>query len=489
MQQNSTNPDSPEPDNIEEQDYPEELKVRAREFFAKASEVAYTLNYDYAIELYLDGLSFWPTTIDEGHKPLRDIAMRRQAAGGKKSGFSDNSKYKKTSGKVPRDAMLKAEYLLSKDPNNQAHMMDMIKAAIKCDYKKIVVWMADILFDSALHQDKPSASTYVFLRDSYVKAEVYTRALHACQLAIKLKPKDPALQDAMRDLSAQSTMQQGRYDDEGDFRDSIKDREKQEKLQSQDQVVRTEDVVRDAITQARKEYEAEPSVPGKISKLVTALCDTDNEEKEKEAIAILEKAHAQLGQFHYKQRSGEIRIKLLTRTVRKLQQQLQKDPSNKELAAKLTEVTQKLLQTELAHYKQCVENFPTDMRLKYEYGKQLVRTKKYDEAIPLFQEARGDPRHRIAALNYIGRCFFHKQWYTDAVETFEQALELVENKESDIAKELLYNLGRSHEENNSVEDALNYYRRVAQVDFNYRDAKNRVDALRQQQSPQKKSED
>jgi len=71
------------------------------------------------------------------------------------------------------------------------------------------------------------------------------------------------------------------------------------------------------------------------------------------------------------------------------------------------------------------------------------------------------------------------------VETFEQAYELLENKESATAKELLYNLGRSHEADENLEDALNYYRKVAQIDYNYRDARKRVDALRQQQKKEK----
>jgi hypothetical protein len=41
-----------------------------------------------------------------------------------------------------------------------------------------------------------------------------------------------------------------------------------------------------------------------------------------------------------------------------------------------------------------------------------------------------------------------------------------------------------------VEEALNYYRKVAQIDYNYRDARKRVDALREQQrGGAKKDED
>ena len=35
---------------------------KARAFFERAEEVASTENFDYAIELYLDGINFWPST-------------------------------------------------------------------------------------------------------------------------------------------------------------------------------------------------------------------------------------------------------------------------------------------------------------------------------------------------------------------------------------------------------------------------------------------
>jgi len=463
-----------------------ELKARAVEFFNKGAQVAYALQYDYAIELYLDGLSFYPDAVEEGHKPLRETALRRQAAGGKKSGFADGSKYKKASGKHSKDALLKAEYLLSKDPGNIGHMQDIVKAATNGDYRKTVLWMADILFDANLQHKKPSLSVYNFLRDTYTRFEVFSRALQACQHALNLKPNDTDLENILRDLSAQATLQQGKYDNvNGDFRDSIKDRQAQEKLQAQEQVIRSDAFLEQAIAEAWKEYEADSQTIGKIEKLVKALCDTEQEENEKKAIGVLEKALAELDQFRFKQRIGEIKIKQLRRRSRLLQKQLKQDTNNDALKQQVKANALKAMETELEHYQGCVENYPTDMRMKFEYGKCLVRNKKYDEAIPLFQEARNDPRHRVTAMNGIGRCFFYKKWYADAVETFDQALEQVENKEGSLAKELIYNLGRAYEADGNCEEALNCYRKVVQIDYNYQDARNRVNALRNKQRDQK----
>ena len=169
-------------------EFPPELMARAREFFAKGAEVAYTLNYDYAVEVFLDGLSLWPDALAEGHKPLREIALRRQAAGQKKAGLRDSSKYRKAAGKSPKDAMLKAEYLLSKDPNNAKHLADMAKAAAEGEYRQTAKWITDIMFDVVRHKDKVSLQTYVFLRDTYARAQEFTSALQMCQLASNSSP-------------------------------------------------------------------------------------------------------------------------------------------------------------------------------------------------------------------------------------------------------------------------------------------------------------
>lgn len=461
-------------------DYPEELKNQARGFFSRGAEVAYTLNYDYAVELYLDGLSFWPDALSEGHRPLRDIALRRQAAGGKKSGFGDGSKFKKGSGKNAKDAMLKAEYLLSKDPGNTSHMTEMVKASLEGGYRETALWMANILFDGNRRKDKPSVPTYVFLRDAYKKLDDFARALQACQQASQLKPHDLDLAEAMRDLSAQATMQQGKYDGDGDFRDSIRDRDQQDRLHAQDVLIRSQESAADIVEQARGEYEAEPTVPGKINKFVDVLCQGEDPGQENEAIAILEKAYVQSKNFRFQQRGGTIRIKQVNRRVRELQQRLKKDSGNVALKKQLQQAARDVLRAELEHYKLCVANYPTDLGLRFEYGKRLMRGRRYDEAIPCFQEARSDPRHRIASLNYIGQCFFHKAWYPDAIETFQQALELVQSGQEALAKELRYNLGRAHEAAGQTEEALNCFRKVAQIDFNYLDVRKRIDVLREQ---------
>jgi tetratricopeptide (TPR) repeat protein len=120
--------------------------------------------------------------------------------------------------------------------------------------------------------------------------------------------------------------------------------------------------------------------------------------------------------------------------------------------------------------------------MKYDFALCLIKNKRYDEAIPLLQEAQKDPRRKLQAMDETGVCFFLKGWYADAIDIFQNALDLCELQEDQIAKDIRYNLARSYEEDGNAEQALNLYRKLAQFDFAYKDVSQRVNKLRNAQT-------
>ena len=213
-------------------------------------------------------------------------------------------------------------------------------------------------------------------------------------------------------------------------------------------------------------------------KLADALFELRTDEGNEEAFEILQDALDRTKDFIFKRREGELRIKELKRDVLAAKAAAQAEPENEELKNKLAESLERFAETELQHYRLCVENYPTDLRMKYEYGFRLLINKEYDKAIPLFQEAQREPQYRLAALDKTGLSFFLKGWFVDAIDIFSQALRVCEVRDSDIGKELRYNLARSYEENKQADKALEVYRKLAQIDFNYKDVNRRVEELR-----------
>ncbi len=450
--------------------------AKAKAFFDRADEVALTGNFDYAIDMYIEGLKMAPDALEEGHKALMKHAIARQAKGGKKPSMVEKLRHQQ--GKTAVDTMLNAEYLWAKDPTCPAMMADMLKAAVDAGCKKTALWVADNLFEANRNSKKPALRYYILLKDCYGKLEAFDKAVAACQYALQLKPRDLMLEDDLKNFSASMTMQKGNYGSAGDFRDSMKDRDEQNKLHSQTKSIKTEDVRLANLHDAEKKYEQSPDNPGVIFGYADALADMGNDESYRKAIELLEEKYAQTGDFSFNRKAGETRIKQVKRRITNIRLAAEGDSGNMKLKDSLETARRELLAVELEHFRLCSDNYPTDFGMKYEYGVRLMAAGRYDDAIPLMQEARKDPRHRFLAMNKLGLCFFMKQWFADAIDVFRQAIDSYAIQDDGIAKELRYNLARTYEHNGHNAEALELYRKLAQIDYTFRDVRQRVDKLR-----------
>lgn len=450
---------------------------KASSFFVRAEEVAATDNFDYAIDLYMEGLRRSPDAVKEGHVPLRRLALIRQGKGGKGPNIKDRMTYGRSS-KDPLEEMLRAEYLFSKDPGNKGYAEAMLKAAMSGGYTDTAKWIAQILYEMNKSSKKPSLDIYKLLIDIYRSLEMYNNAVIVCRNALEQKPNDDELAEDLRDLSAQLTMQTGKYGQGGDFTNSVRDSQKQYELLQKDSMIKSPEYHRKLLKEARKAYEENPEVTVNVLALARALEQSGHDEDFDEAMGILEKAWEKSGDFSFRKLSYEIQIKRLKGQIKQLEEKLQGKPDDQELKKAHIEKLKLFKALELEYYGQCVENYPEEMRMCYEYGLRLIINKEYDKAIVMLQKAQKDPKLRLTAMEKTGLCFFLKGWYTDAVDIFKKALEQCKIKDSDIGKELRYNLARSFEQLGKLTEALHLYRGLAQVDYGFRDVKLRVSNLR-----------
>jgi len=449
-------------------------------FFAKAAKAADGGNVDYAIDMYIQGLRHDPEALEDGHLPLCKLGLQRQSKGGKRPTMVDRAKGLRA--KTALDQLLNAEYLFVKDPSHLPYAEAMLRAAVAGQYFKVADWIANLIFQTNNMADRPSFQTYILLKDSYAALEQYDKSLAACQKAMKLRPDKDDLSTDFKNLSAELTMARGKYDEEGDFRKAIKDPKKQEYLYAQDRVVKTQDWRILAVYEARKALQGNPDLPKNIYNLGAALSDLETDEGDAEAVKLLEEAFQTHSNFSFQEKAGNLRIKHIKRKIRQAQTALEKDPDDAQVQAEIAHAQKQLNELELKHYQDCVNNYPTDRRFKYELAQRLAQHKKYDEAIPLFQEARKDPARKLQSMNHIGLCFFHKGWMSDAIDVFSQALDEHEIKDDYMGKELRYNLARAYESQGNGENALDIYRKIAQSDFGYRDVCERVEKLRREEA-------
>ena len=106
---------------------PQDAAGKGKAFFDRADQVADTGNWDFAIEMYIEGLKREPGNLDRGHKPLRETAMKRKAQGGKGPGMMEG--LKRRPGKDLTENVANAAYLLAKEPGSVAYMEQLMAAA------------------------------------------------------------------------------------------------------------------------------------------------------------------------------------------------------------------------------------------------------------------------------------------------------------------------------------------------------------------------
>ena len=440
-------------------------KGKGKAFFERAEQVAETGNWDFAIELYIEGLKREPGNVEQGHQRLRDISLNRKHQGGKGPGIKD--KFLHRPGKDPETNLVNAAFLLAKEPGSQQYMNQVRQYAVQLELNAVIKWICDVLLESQRLAKKPNVKLLMMITENYSQIDEFTQAMQSCALAGKSAPQDGEIQQTLSDLSARYTMHKGKYGEEGDFIHKVADIEGQKALMEKDNIVQSEGFLLKEIDKAREDYLGSPDVPGKVNALVDALLRIPDEAYEGEAVDVLTKAHRDSGAYQYKLRIGDIKITQMTRRYRKLVGSGDKEGAKEQIRAQLM--------FELDEFKERSINYPTDLKLKFELGRRQHLAGMYDEAIASLQQAQRDPRRHVTALSYLGQAFEAKGWLREASETYNRALET--EMSEDRAKELRYNLGSVLEKMGQLALAREEFSAVAQADYNYRDVRDRLNAV------------
>jgi tetratricopeptide (TPR) repeat protein len=447
-----------------------QAKGKGAAFFERADKVAETGNFDYAIDMYLQGLARDPGNVEHGHKPLREIGMQRLAGGGKPANMIE--KLKRRSAKTPEDAMTNALFLLSKEPGAADQLQAAMTAANDMELDEVGLFYTSLLFDTQkIAGDKADKKVLIAVVESLVKLDDYQQAVEAAQLAKKIAPDDGAVSDLARNTAAGSAIRKGKYDEKekGDgFTDNVANMDEQKRLVQKDSETKSVEYLHGEIETSRAEYLAAPDTPGKINGYIDTLLAFEDDQHEDQAIAVLHEVFERTKTYRYKMRIGDIRIRQMTRKWRELKS------AGDESGAK--QQARQQLAFELEEFAERAVNYPTDLAMKYELGRRHFLAGQYDEAIGSMQAAQNDPRRRLRALALLGQAFSKKGLKQEAVDTFRRALE-GDVREKD-QKDLRYFLGDALEAVGDTQGAAAEFSLVAQMDYQYKDASKRLENIR-----------
>ncbi len=460
----------------------DEDKSKAKKWFVRARELGDKRQFDVAIEYYIHGLEFWPEAVEEACKALHGCAVARKQTGGKKPGLKDTMT-RSTSDKDPKQGFLNSLWLFAHEPDNVAYIEAVGKNAAKLRAEDAAKWIGGILQKAIESNSKTALKQFLALIELFdglgdraagrgehaFGVETYTSGVEVLRTAMRRFPKDTALESALKSLSTKLTILRGKYQDGDSYRDSITDTVDQSVLHDQDRSMQSDDRVDELIARAEGEHREDPNSPAKFRTLIDLLTRRERTDDETRAIGFLVSEYKRTNDYRFKMQADDIRIRQLGRESREIAK------GGDKVAMKEAQIAQ--LRFELNAYKERVSRYPTDPRIKFEYAVRNFRAGRFDDAIPLFQAARGDPKNRAACGMYLGRCFYRNSYHSQAISTLQECIGEHEGADDDLGKTMRYWLGRSQEASGDAAAARQTFGNLLKLDYNYLDVRARLDAL------------
>ncbi len=454
-----------------------EISRDARLLFVKANEAAQRENLDYAIALYNQVLEKEPGFFD-CRKALRAAQIQKTGGSGgflkKMWGSASSSpqvaKAKMAMGKNPAEALAIAEQILNGDPNNSAAHRIIVEAGQALELPQTTVMSLEILVRNS-PKDKNLAIE--FAHSVGTTGGDTSQAERVLAELVRNSPNDGELNQALKDLSARKTLDQGGYNalegGQGSYRDILKDKQQATSLEQESRVVKNEDVTERLIGEDEARLKAEPN----NLKVVRRLAELYAQKKQFErALELYDRIKtSEMGNDPSLERA------IADTIVRRFEFQLEQlDPAAPDYAEQSAKLQAEKLNFQVTECKERVEKYPTDLAVRYEMGQLYFQTGKITEAIQEFQKAQQNPHKRLLAMNYLAQCYAKRKMFDLAARTLQSAI-----KEKPVfdeeKKDLVYNLGCVLESMGKKEEAIEQLKLIYEMDIGYKDVAAKVDAF------------
>jgi tetratricopeptide (TPR) repeat protein len=452
-----------------------DLTRELRVLFTKGHDALQRDNFDYAIDLFNQVLAREPG-LYECRKELRTAQQRKAGGGGgfmKKMWSNASSSPMVAKGEValrrnPTEALQIAEQILNGDPNNSAAHRLVVRAANALEMPRTAV----LSLETLLRNSPKDKETAIQLANGLADTGEVKRAEKILSAVQQEMPHDNDIAQALKNISARNTMDEGGYDTladgQGSYRDILRNKEEAVTLEQQNRVEKSEEVTDRLI----REYETRLKTEANNLKLVRSLAETYAQKKD------FEKALAYYERLKSSEAGNDASLdKAITDTIlKKYEHQIsQLDVNAADYPDRLAVLQQEKQAYQLAESKKRVERFPNDLQYHFELGQLYFQSGKISEAIGEFQKSQNNPHRRVASLNYLAQCFAKKgNMFDMAARTLQNAIKekpvLDEEK-----KELIYNLGCVLENMNKKEEAIEQFKIIYEIDISYKDVAAKVD--------------
>ena len=441
--------------------------------FRKAKEAVARQNHDYVLMLMPPVLEAQPGFLD-GRKLLRASQMAK-AKGASKMDKNMAAvritpiimQAKMAAGKSLGSGMAKLEEALALDPHSPQANSALAEMALANDLSGTAIFAYE-----TIRAGKPQDTANLHgLAKALIAAKEMGKARDVYQSILELVPNDGAALKGMKDASALVATQDGGWEKSEDFRDSLKNKEESLALEASSKVVKTAEAMAEQLTRLHAQFEKEPQNVT-LARQIAELCEQQGS---------LEYA-LQWFQFAYDMTQKtdpnleksvfRIRLALLDAEMDQARTD-QVDPSL------LTGIEARAKTLVLEGARERVARYPNDLQYRYDLGEALIENELYKEAVPELQQALRQPSVRHRALNLLGVSYQKRKMLDLAAKQFALAASEIVAMDA-VKKDAIYNLGVILEEMGKKDESLEEFKKIYEVDSQFRDIADRVEAAYQQ---------
>lgn len=461
-----------------------QLAPAVRSSYLKALSALELKNFDYAITLIQGVLREEPYFLD-GRVVLRKVEIgqtknKKGLFGGLKS--SSPIAVMKAQGLLKKDplaAIDAAEKVLETDPFNIAANQVIKEAALALDFYELARFAIETVRDGNPKDPKVLHE----LGKLYYEQGEPAKAVDVYSELVEINRNDIVAVKLGKDAAAAASMKSGGWEavaesgGEKDYRDLIKDKDLATSLEQQNRVVRSEDMIENQLAELTVRYNENPANMDVVRKIASLY-----EQKGDIPTAVQWFTYAasltQNTDLALVRKASDLQMKLFEDYIKTCEDFLSanpNDPAAPEYQERLAEYQKLRAELLIGEARKRVERNPTDLALHFELGEVLVGIGQWREAIPELQAARKSPNVRLKAMSLLGQCYRELNMLDLSVRTFEEAAKEVLVMDN-TKKDIVYNLGLVFAQMGRVEESLNCFKQIYEVDYGYKDVAQRVES-------------
>lgn len=459
---------------------PPTLTPSQQETLKRAKSAGEKQNYDYAISLLSSLLKEVPA-FTEGRRLLRANEILKAKNASSLARTLSNVKIaplymkgKTSLAKNPQEALITAEEILAIDPISEQGNELLAEAAAALGLLDVPVLAYETLANAKPNDTK----TLKLLANAYLANNQLEKAQETFQKVINLNKTDGEAIKGLKDCSARIASASGGWEQDSDFRTSLKDADEARQLEQASKVVKSEEALDEQIASLYNGPFQENPQNIDVVKKIAALCEQKKDFDA--AIQWFEYANgiANGADPVIVKHISTLKLKQLDHQIFEAKKQLaslEPGPDKTAWEEYLAGLEQSKAQLSLESARAAVEKYPTDLTLRYELGLALFQAGEYREAVPELQQALRQPAVRHRALFYLGQCYAKNGLPDLAIKQFQTAKSEMVAMDN-LKKDVIYTLGVTLESVGKKDEALEEFKAIYEVDYQYRDVATRVES-------------